>query len=237
MSLTILIPVRNEEIGILDTLKYFENSWVTDIEHEIILVDDFSTDNTHSKIQQFQSSKLNYKIIKNKKNGLGSAMTVGIENSNKKFITIFMADLSDNIDDLKKYYQLINDKKLNAVFGSRFIKDSNVINYPMTKYYMNRLANNIIKIIFFNNYNDYTNAFKIYERKTLLELFPLVSENFNIFLELPLKIITRKYNDEIIPISWKGRVSGVSKFNIKELGSKYIFTLLYCLLEKILLKK
>jgi glycosyltransferase involved in cell wall biosynthesis len=117
MSLTILIPIRNEEIGILDTLKYFENSWVTDIEHEIILVDDFSTDNTHSKIQQFQSSKLNYKIIKNKKNGLGSAMTVGIENSNKEFITIFMADLSDNIDDLKTYYQLINDKKLNAVFG------------------------------------------------------------------------------------------------------------------------
>ena len=237
MSLTILIPIKNEEKGILDTLKYFKESWVINIDHEIILIDDFSTDNTYEEIKKFQSSELNYKIIKNKRKGLGSAMIVGIENSSKEFIGIFMADLSDSLEDLKRYYNSIKENKLNAVFGSRFIKGSIVTNYPMTKYYMNRVANNIIKIIFFSNYNDYTNAFKIYERKTLLELFPLVSENFNIFLELPLKIISRKYNYKIIPISWKGRVTGISKFNIKELGSKYIFTLLYCLLEKILLKK
>jgi dolichol-phosphate mannosyltransferase len=237
MSLTILIPIKNEEKGILDTLKYFEESWVINMDHEIILIDDFSTDNTYEEIKKFQSSKLNYKIIKNKRKGLGSAMIVGIENSSKEFIAIFMADLSDSLEDLKRYYNSIKENKLNAVFGSRFIKGSIVTNYPMAKYYMNRIANNIIKIIFFSNYNDYTNAFKIYERKTLLELFPLVSENFNIFLELPLKIISRKYNYKIIPISWKGRVTGISKFNIRELGSKYIFTLLYCLLEKILLKK
>ena len=57
-----------------------------------------------------------------------------------------------------------------------------------------------------NKYNDYTNAFKIYKKKTLLNLFPLISENFNIFLELPLKIISRKYTYKIIPISWKGRI-------------------------------
>jgi dolichol-phosphate mannosyltransferase len=237
MSLTILIPIKNEEKGILDTLKYFEESWVINMDHEIILIDDFSTDNTYEEIKKFQSSKLNYKIIKNKRKGLGSAMIVGIENSSKEFIAIFMADLSDSLEDLKRYYNSIKENKLNAVFGSRFIKGSIATNYPMAKYYMNRIANNIIKIIFFSNYNDYTNAFKIYERKTLLELFPLVSENFNIFLELPLKIISRKYNYKIIPISWKGRVTGISKFNIRELGSKYIFTLLYCLLEKILLKK
>ena len=102
---------------------------------------------------------------------------------------------------------------------------------------LNRLSNNIIKFIFFSNYNDFTNAFKIYKRKTLIKLLPIISENFNVFLELPLKIITRNYSYKIIPISWNGRSKGKSKFKIKEMGSMYIFTLLYCVLEKILLKK
>tara|TARA_B100000780_G_C21035511_1_gene415304 strand:- start:68 stop:781 length:714 start_codon:yes stop_codon:yes gene_type:complete len=237
MSLTIIIPLKDEEKAIQNTLKYFEESWVVNIDHEILLIDDFSTDNTCDKIKEFNTSKLKHRIIKNKKKGLGSALTVGIESSSKDFITVFMADLSDDIDDLRKYYTIIKEKKLNAVFGSRFMKSSIVTGYPMSKYYVNRIANNIIKIIFLNKYNDYTNAFKIYRRETLLKLFPIVSENFNVFLELPLKIITRKYNYEIIPISWKGRKDGYSKFNISELGSKYIFTLLYCWLEKILLKK
>ena len=60
---------------------------------------------------------------------------------------------------------------------------------------------------------------------------------FNVFLELPLKIISRKYNYSIIPIDWKNRKDGKAKFMIKEFGSMYLFTLLYCLLEKILLNK
>ena len=79
--------------------------------------------------------------------------------------------------------------------------------------------------------------FKIYDRKVLLKLLPIVSESFNVFLELPLKVITRGYRYEIIPISWSGRIHGNSKFNMHETGSMYIFTLLYCLFEKILLNK
>ena len=84
-----------------------------------------------------------------------------------------------------------------------------------------------MKIIFWNRYNDYTNAFKIYKKKALLEIMPLISESFNIFLEIPLKIISRNYNYKIIPINWMGRKKGESKFKIKELGSKYLFTLIY----------
>ena len=102
---------------------------------------------------------------------------------------------------------------------------------------LNRIANNVIKILFLSNYNDFTNAFKIYKKKFFLKLFPIVSENFNIFLELPLKIITRKLNYKIIPINWYGRKIGESKFKIKEIGSKYVYILLYCLIVKILLNK
>ena len=64
---------------------------------------------------------------------------------------------------------------------------------------------------------------------------PLISESFNIFLEIPLKIISRKYNYKIITINWTGRKKGDSKFKIKELGSKYLFTLIYFFIEKNLL--
>ena len=148
MSLTVIIPLRNEEAAIVNTLKYFEESWIINIDHEILLIDDFSIDNTCEKINSFNSSTLNFKTITNKKKGLGSAIKVGIESCSKKYVAIFMADLSDDIDDLKKYYDIIKEKELDAVFGSRFINNSHIENYPTSKYYFNRIANNIIKIIF-----------------------------------------------------------------------------------------
>ena len=93
----------------------------------------------------------------------------------------------------------------------------------------------LAKFLMWSDLNDFTNGFKIYKKETLLELFPLVSESFNIFFELPLKVISRNYNYKIIPIEYYNRTVGEAKFKIDELGSKYLFTLLYCFLEKILL--
>ena len=76
---------------------------------------------------------------------------------------------------------------------------------------------------------------KIYKKEVLTEIMPLISESFNIFLEVPLKIISRKYRYKVIPINWSGRTKGKSKFKIKELRSKYLFTLIYCFIEKNLL--
>ncbi len=238
MTLSIIIPVKDEEEIILDTLKQIENSWLINIDHEILIINDNSTDKTVDIIKKNKFDKINVVLKNNQKRGLGSAIITGIDNSSKKYINIYMADMSDSLDDLNLYYnEIVSDDSLDAIFGSRFTKGSKVINYPKFKLFLNRFANNLIKLIFFSKYNDFTNAFKIYKKSTLLKLFPLVSENFNIFLELPLKVECRKLKYKIIPISWNGRSFGKSKFKIKEIGSKYIFTMLYCLLEKILLKK
>mgnify|MGYP001326091828 FL=1 len=238
MSLSIIIPVKNEEDIIVETLHQLEISWLTNIDHEILIIDDNSDDKTFKLVDKFVSQKIKVNLIKNKGKDLGAAIITGIENSSKLNVAIYMSDMSDSLEDLKQYYDFINsNNQIDAVFGSRFISGSKVNNYPKLKLFLNRIANNIIKIIFFSKYNDFTNAFKIYKKKSLVKLFPLVSENFNIFLELSLKIECRKLNYKIIPISWNGRKHGQSKFKIKEIGSKYIFTMIYCLLEKILLKK
>ena len=168
---------------------------------------------------------------------MGGAITEGINKAEGEAVCIMMSDLSDDIDDLKKYYNIIKDEKVDAVFGSRFIKESKIVDYPKKKLILNRIFNLVTKLLFISDYNDFTNAFKIYKKSALLKTFPLVSESFNVFLELPLKIIVRKYSYTITSINWRKRTKGSSKFEIRELGSMYLFTLLYCLFEKILLNK
>ena len=237
MSLSLIIPAYNESPQISYTLQKLNRIKSKINKFEILIIDDFSTDNT-AEIVKKKISRFKYiKLYKNKKKGLGSAIETGIIKSKYKYVCIFMSDLSDDINDLIKYYSDIKKDNLDAVFGTRFSKNSRVIDYPFFKYILNRIFNNFVKIIFFSKYNDFTNAFKIYKKKTLVALLPIVSEHFNVFLELPLKIIIRKYKYSIIPIKWKNRKKGNSKFKIKELGSMYIFTLIYCLLEKILLNK
>lgn len=237
MSLSIIIPVYNESRNLEKTVNNLRKIKKNIKKFNLIFIDDFSTDNTLNILVKLSKKYSFIKIYKNKKKGLGSAIEEGIKRSNFNYVAVFMADSSDSINDLNRYYKIISTKKYDAILGSRFIKDSKIKDYPFFKYFLNRIFNNIVKLIFFSDYNDFTNAFKIYKKSVLRELLPIVSENFNVFLEIPLKIISRKYTYKIIPISWQNRRVGKSNFKIKELSSMYIFTLIYCVIEKILLNK
>jgi len=237
VSLSIIIPCKNEEKTISKTFLKLKKKIKFKIKKfEIILIDDFSKDNTLGILKKISKQSKNIKVIKNKYKGLGSAINLGIKFSKNKYIAIMMADLSDDPSDLIRYYNEISNNDLDAVFGSRFTRQSKVVEYPIKKLIYNRIFNIFVKLIFLSKYNDFTNAFKIYKKNTLIDLKPLVSENFNIFLELPLKTINRKKKIKIIPINWRNRKIGSSKFKVNELSSKYFFTLIYCFFEKILLK-
>ncbi len=231
--LSIIIPVRDESESLKGIMKHYSRN-LTNLEYEILIVNDFSEDNTLEKAKKLFKNE-NFKILDNKKKGLGGAINLGVKEARGEYIAIMMADYSDDINDLIKYHSLIKTGEFDAILGSRFMKKSKVLNYPLQKLVLNRVFNYFVCLIFWNSYNDYTNAFKIYKKKTLLEISPLISESFNIFLEIPLKIISRNYKYKIIPINWTGRMKGVSKFKIKELRSKYLFTLIYCFIEKNLL--
>lgn len=237
MSLSIVIPCKNEEIIIKKTVEIIFNK-IIDIDIELIVIDDFSNDQTYQIVKNLNTSNKKIKLIKNiNLGGLGEAIKLGINNSSKKYLCFFMSDMSDSVEDVIRYYNEISKGNLDAVLGSRFIGGSKIIDYPKKKLILNRMFNKFTQFLFWSDYNDFTNAFKIYKRESLLKLLPIVSENFNVFLEIPLKLIYRGYSYKIIPISWKNRKFGNAKFKIKELGSKYFFTLFYCFLEKILLKK
>ena len=235
-DLTILIPVRDEEENVKIISDKIENE-ISNSNYELLFVNDYSQDNTVRVIEelQFKNNKIRY--VNNQKKGLGGAITLGIDSSKGKYLCIMMSDSSDTVQDLNRYYETITSDDLDAVFGSRFIKGGKTIDYPIIKLILNRIGNLLAKFLMWSDLNDFTNGFKIYKKTSLVGLYPLISESFNIFFELPLKTISSGYKYKIIPISYYNRTVGEAKFKINELGSKYLFTLLYCFLEKVLLRK
>ena len=236
LELSILIPVRDEE----ENVKIISNKIEKEIinsNYELLFVNDFSEDDTIKVIEELKIHNNKIRFVNNQKKGLGGAISLGIEESKGKYLCIMMSDSSDTVEDLNRYYETIISDDLDAVFGSRFIKGGKTVDYPFVKYILNRAGNLLAKFLMWSDLNDFTNGFKIYKKTTLKGLYPLISESFNIFFELPLKTISRGYKYKIIPISYFNRTVGEAKFKIDELGSKYLFTLLYCFLEKSLLKK
>jgi dolichol-phosphate mannosyltransferase len=106
--------------------------------------------------------------------------------------------------------------------------------YPLPKLLMNRLANWFIRVLFRHRYNDTTNAFKAYRREVIETISPLLSNHFNLTVEMPLKAIVRGHSYRVIPISWRNRTYGRAKLALREMGSRYTFIVLYVWLEQTL---
>src|SRR5205807_7311808 len=141
-----------------------------------------------------------------------------------------MADGSDDPEDLLSYYRLLL-AGFDCAFGSRFIQGSRVYDYPLFKRVLNRIVNTGIRIVFGHGYNDTTNAFKAYRREVIDSIQPLLSHHFNLTVEMPLKAIVRGHSYGIVPISWENRAWGQSKLRLQEMGSRYLFIVLYVFLE------
>ena len=127
---------------------------------------------------------------------------------------------------------IMNDKNVDCIFGSRWSEGGKVIDYPIHKRIINRIANMIIRLVMNLSYNDTTNAFKLYKKEVIGGIQPILSPHFNLTIELPLKAIIRGYTYTVIPNSWTNRKYGVSKLKIKEMGSRYFYILMYCFIEK-----
>ena len=237
MKLSIIIPAKDEEGDIENTLISIHNVLKTNnVEHEILIINDHSVDSTLEILSSLEKKIKELKIINNSgKPGFGLAIRQGLENYSGDIVAIVMADGSDSPKDLINFY-FKSVKNYTCVFGTRFSSGGSTKDYPVVKYIMNRFFNNLVRLIFRIKYDDITNAFKVYTREAIEGSKPFLSNHFNLTLELPLKIIIRGYKYKIIPNSWKNRQAGVSKMRIKEMGSRYMFILFYCLIEKLLTK-
>jgi len=235
MKLSIVIPAYNEEESITETITtLYAKLHAESIPHEILVVNDNSKDNTVGVLEDLKKSITTLRYITNTppKNGFGYAVRKGLDNFQGDCVAIVMADLSDSPDDLVKFYRTMMEGNYDCVFGSRFSKGGKVYDYPKIKLYINRLANTIVRLTFGFKYNDCTNAFKLYKKETIEGIKPFLSPHFNLTLEMSLKAIIRGYSYTVIPNSWTNRKFGESKLKIREMGSRYFFIMMYCLIEK-----
>ena len=235
MKLSVLIPARNEEKSIRQTVVAIaEELQKASIVHEILVVNDNSSDQTEVVLKSLGSDFPTVRYI-NSENppGYGFAVRQGLKHYEGDAVCIVMGDGSDHPADIRKYYEKL-EEGYECVFGSRFIKGSWLVDYPLHKLFLNRLANYFIKFLFRLPYNDVTNAFKCYRRQVIEATEPLLSNHFNLTVELPLKAIVRGYRYAVVPIGWTNRQQGISKLKIKEMGSRYLFIVLSLFLEKTL---
>jgi dolichol-phosphate mannosyltransferase len=231
--LSIVIPARDEEGCITATIEHLDLEMrLRGVPHEIVAVDDGSSDRTWEILRELQTRIPALVPIRNLgAHGFGRAILYGFEHATGDALVVMMADESDDCRDAVRYWEVLNEG-WDAVFGSRFIKGGSVIDYPSHKLFMNRLANLFLRVLFHVPLNDFTNAFKAYRRTVIEGCRPFLSPHFNLTIELPLKTIVRGYTWTVTPITWRNRRFGESKLKIKEMGSRYLFIALYCWLEK-----
>lgn len=233
--LSIVIPARDEEGCIQSTVEHLHVELrLHRIPHEIIVVDDGSSDRTPALVTELRERIAEARLVRNgPPHGFGRAINCGLQNMAGDAAVIMMADESDDCRDVVRYWNTLNEG-WDAVFGSRFMKGGGVIDYPWLKLRINRMANLFIRVLFGISLNDTTNAFKAYRRKVIEGCQPLLSAHFNLTVEIPLKAIIRGYSWTAIPITWRNRRTGAAKLKIQEMGSRYLFICLYLWLEKYL---
>ncbi len=232
-KLSVIIPARNEADNLPDCLIEISKELKGQkIQHEILVVDDGSSDKTKVIVTDLQLNIPEINYLKNTgDNGFGRAIRLGLENFSGDAVAIMMADRSDSPKDLVKYWNVLNGG-VECAFGSRFIKGSKIYDYPKVKLLMNRIVNMMIKYAFKIKCNDVTNAFKMYKREVIEGCKPFISPHFNLTVEIPLKAVIRGFSWKVVPISWKNRTKGVAKLKLREMGSRYFFIIAYLWLEK-----
>ena len=232
MKLSVVMPAHNEAGSIADTIRSTSGALdEAEIEHEILVIDDASVDGTAAVVDSLADEHPQVRCLRSHHpRGFGYTVRSGLERFSGDAVVVMMADGSDDPADLVRYHRLL-EQGYDCVFGSRFMPESRIYDYPRPKLVLNRLANWFIRVLFRHGFNDTTTAYKAYRREVVDTVQPLLSNHFNLTVEIPLKAIVRGHIFAVIPISWRNRTSGQSKLAIQEMGSRYLFIVLYVWLE------
>jgi dolichol-phosphate mannosyltransferase len=232
MKLSVVIPAHNEVESIAATVTSATSELDrAEIDYEIVVVDDASGDGTAAAVAGIAEQNPRVRCVRSHlPPGFGHAVRAGLDVYTGDAVAIMMADLSDSPRDLVLYYRVL-EQGYDCAFGTRFGNGGKTVAYPRLKLLLNRIVNSGVRMLFQHGYNDTTNAFKAYRRHVVDQIQPLLSNHFNLTVEMPLKAVVRGFSYAVVPVTWTNRQYGASKLKLTEMGSRYAFIVLYVWLE------
>ncbi len=230
MKISIIIPCFNEEKTISKVIDKILN--LSEIDKEIIIINDGSTDNTKNILDDLKKKSQIIKTYDHDKNqGKGAALKTGFSKSSGDIILVQDADLEYDPNDYQKLLQPFYKTDAQIVYGSRFMGGD----YVRLHYYWHFIANKLLTAmtnIFTNlNMTDMETGYKVF-KKDCLQNIQLEERGFGVEPELTIKLAKKKYIFYEVPISYSGR----SYQDGKKITIKDAFRALYCIVRYSLYK-
>jgi dolichol-phosphate mannosyltransferase len=224
-AVSVVVPCHNESAN-LENLVYRLLSLYGPYIHEIILVNDNSSDDTEAVARRIAATDSRIKLInRSMPNGVGLALKDGYRAATGRYILSMDCDFVEILTEFRGLFDAVAEGYDGAI-GSRFSHNSVVINYPFAKMLFNRACHLLIKLLLIRPVRDVTNNLKLYRASIFKEL-TIESPHFSANLETGLKPVLAGYNLKEVPVSWVNRTPGMGKssFYLWKVGLDYARTL------------
>lgn len=223
MNVAIIIPAYNEKDNILklaaDISKRFSNI-------QILIIDDSLEDYISSKIKDLQNIK---HLFRGRKLGRGSAVLEGLEymirNSNIDVFVEMDADYSHDPSEIEKNLILHKKKNYDLLISSRYLKESKIVNWPISRRIFSFLANKLARLLLGVPISDYTNGYRIYSRsavKHIVKNCGRIGDGFIILSEILVELYFNNFKIGETKSIFVNRVRGESSVNLKEIFKSLI---------------
>ena len=201
-KLSIVIPVFNERDTIVSIVKAVESVPLRDVEKEIVIVDDHSTDGTRDRLKKELDDGKRRVIYHDRNQGKGAALRTGFSVASGDIVLVQDADLEYNPAEYPKLLKPILEGKADVVYGSRFLGRHRV--FLFTHYAGNRLLTLLTNVLYNTMLTDMETCYKVM-RTEVLRSMKLEANGFGIEPELTAKIFKRHYRVYEVPITYDGR--------------------------------
>ena len=219
--ISIIIPIYNEEENII---RLIERIFKIPLKTNIIIVDD-----SKKPLLKLRKIKKVQYIFRGKKLGRGSAVLIGIKKAlmkkKNKIIIEMDADFSHRPQEIRANIKYFINKRLNFLIASRYLKNSKIINWPMSRHLLSKFSNLLARILLNIPIKDYTNGFRFYDRSAARHIVQKCSKSksngFILLSEIAMELYIDKFKIDERPTIFFNRTRGESKASLNEILSSF----------------
>jgi dolichol-phosphate mannosyltransferase len=220
-AVSFVIPCHNEEMNIRPLVDGILDLY-GDCVHEIILVNDGSTDGTASVMAEVAGRNQRVKTLhRSPPNGVGRAVAEGLSQARGRYVLTMDCDFEHLLPEFRDLFDCAVEG-YDVIVGSRFSRHSVLLNYPFFKIVANRGFHLLARLLLLRNFRDVTNNLKLMRLEVVANM-QLREPGFAVNAETGLQPLILGYRVKEVPISWINRSPGMgaSSFRLVHVGGGY----------------